>query len=212
MLEEAVMWFINLLRELGWIGVIIGVLAETFIMPIPSPLIPLAAGFLILPQEIPLQEAVFQSLFIIGLAGAVGATLGAFFGYGIGYFGGQPIIERYGHFFGFSWNEIEKFSVKMKGKITDEAALILSRAIPIVPLSPISLFAGLIRINPIKFAICTFIGTVPRFFILGLLGWLAGEAYIKLAEIIGFYETFTLMLIIAFIIILIVYKRKTAEG
>lgn len=209
MLEEAIMWFINLVRELGWVGVIIGVLAETFLMPIPSPLIPLAAGFIVLPQEISIQEAVLQSFFIIGLAGAVGATLGAFFGYGIGYFGGRPIIERYGHFFGFSWNEIEKFSIKMRGKVTDEAALIISRAIPVIPLSPISLLAGLIRLNPMKFAICTFIGTVPRFFTLGLLGWLTGETYMKLAEILGFYETLTLILIIVSIIIFsIIYKKR----
>ena len=205
---ELITWLIDSIRQLGWIGVITGVLAETFLMPVPSSLVPLAAGFLLIPQGITLCEAAFSCFFTIGLAGSIGATLGAFFGYGIGYFGGRLIIGRYGRYLGVSLHEIEKISMKMRWKNNEKAALILLRAIPLVPLSPVSLFAGLIRVNLAKFTFCTFVGAIPRFFVLGLSGWFLGETYMKMAERMGFYESTVLMLMITAALVFILYKIR----
>ena len=101
---------IETLTSLGGLGVFLGTILEAVIAPIPSPLIPLAAGFLLIPSEASLMEVFFKSFTLIALWGAFGATVGAFIPYTIAYFGGRLVIEKYGGYFGFSWEEVEKNS------------------------------------------------------------------------------------------------------
>ena len=190
------------------LGVFIGVILESVFAPIPSPLIPLAAGALI-PSE-SLTEVFYQSFISIALWGALGATLGALLPYTIVYFGGRPIIEKYGGYFGFSWEEVEKIQKKLERMKYDEAVLFACRLIPVIPLSPISLLFGLIRFNLTKFLMLTFIGSIPRYFVLAVLGWYFKSIYMQLAEILGFYELLITAIIACVVVVafLLIRKRK----
>lgn len=207
MLEGLVEWLIDYVHQLGGIGVLIGVLLESFIAPIPSPLIPVAAGFILVPSSSTFYEALLSSFFTIALSGSFGATLGAFFGYAIGSYGGRPFVEKYGKYLGVAWKDIEKIEDKIGKGHMREAALFVSRAAPIVPLSPVSFFAGFVRFNILSFSTLTFIGCLPRYFILGIIGWWAGIAYIEFIETIGFMEDIVLFLIIAVVIGYIIYYK-----
>lgn len=204
--------FIELLKSAGGLGVFIGVILEAVFAPIPSPLVPLAAGAILIPAEANINEAILQSLTTIALWGALGATLGALIPYTIAYFGGRMIIEKYGGYFGFSWEEVEKIQKRLERMRYDEAILFICRFVPIIPLSPISLLFGAIRFNSAKFLTLTFVGAVPRYFILAMLGWYFKSAYMQLANLIGFYETLITALILCLIIAIILYARKRKKG
>jgi membrane protein DedA with SNARE-associated domain len=51
-----------------------------------------------------------------------------------------------------------------------------------------------------KFAIVTFLGTLPRYLVLGLAGWVVGEAFTTIGHMVDYLENLTLALLIVFII------------
>jgi len=55
--EDLVSWTLEAIKNLGGFGVFIGVLLESIIAPIPSPLVIMAAGFILIPAGIPVPEA-----------------------------------------------------------------------------------------------------------------------------------------------------------
>ncbi len=204
LITQMILW----IKELGWIGVFIGVLLESFIAPIPSPLVPMGAGFILIPPEASIIEAITISIFTITLAGALASTTGAFFGYGIGYLGGRPFIKRFERFIGVSWEEIKK-SKRLFGKgYKDDVTLFFSRAIPIIPLSPISFCAGVVRFDIKKFTIWTLLGSIPRYFVLSMIGWFMGVTYTELSQSIEFFESLVFLSIIIIVIIFILYRIR----
>ncbi|MHA2429312.1 MAG: DedA family protein [Candidatus Hermodarchaeia archaeon] len=203
---ESIIWIlISWVNELGPLGVFFGVMIETFIAPIPSPLVPMAAGF-ILTFDLTLLESILVILFSVMLVGAIAATIGSFFGYGIAYFGGYPIIERYGKYLGTSIEEIEYMRQNMEKSSRDEIYLFTARVVPIIPLSVVSLLYGALRADAKRFALFTFLGALPRYLILGLLGWIIGVGWQNLAEMIDLFETLILVLLIIFLVVFILYR------
>ncbi len=73
----------------------------------------------------------YVATFTIGLVGSVAATLGSLAHYALGYYGGKPLIERFGKYLGISWEEIEIFSGRIRGE-REWWGLFLSRALPIM--------------------------------------------------------------------------------
>jgi len=190
---------------LGPIGVFLGVMIETFIAPIPSPIIMMGAGFL-LTQGLPLHLQIITIIVDVMLVGALASTIGSFFGYGIAYLGGYPIIERYGKYLGTSVEEVEYMRKQFSKSSRDEIYIFTARAIPIIPLSVVSIAAGAIRMDIKQFSIITFLGTLPRCLILGVAGWLVGAAFEHIAQMVDFLETITLLLFVLFIAIFIIFR------
>lgn len=221
-LQAANQWFDDLLsliilwvQYLGPAGVFAGVMIETFIAPIPSPIIPMAAGFL-LTQGLPLHLQILIIVVDVMIVGAFASTVGAFFGYGIAYFGGYPIIEHYGKYLGTSLEEVKYLRARLEKSSRDEIVLFTTRAVPIIPLSVVSLAAGAIRMEAKKFAIVTFLGTLPRYLVLGLAGWLVGEAFSTIGHVVDYLENLTLVLLIVFIVVFVVFRlvlrRRASES
>ena len=203
---ESIIWIlISWVHALGPLGVFLGVMIETFIAPIPSPLVPMAAGFILTFELLPL-EAISVILFSVMLVGAIAATIGSFFGYGIAYFGGYPIIERFGKYLGTSIEEIEYMRQNMEKSSRDEIYLFTARVVPIIPLSVVSLLYGALRAYAKRFALFTFLGALPRYLILGLLGWIIGVGWQNLAEMIDLFETLILVLLVVFLVVFILYR------
>lgn len=203
---EGIIWIlISWVHALGPVGVFFGVMIETFIAPIPSPLVPMAAGFILTIGLLPM-EAILVIIFSVMFVGAIAATIGSFFGYGIAYFGGYPIIERYGKYLGTSIEEIEYMRQNMEKSSRDEIYLFTARVVPIIPLSVVSLLYGALRADAKRFALFTFLGALPRYLILGLLGWIIGVGWQNLAEMIDLFETLILFLLIVFLVVFILYR------
>jgi len=200
---------LELIRTSGAWGVMLGVLVESVIAPIPSPVIIMAAGFIMLPASANFAQIIIPLLLTITLPGAFATTVGSYIGYGVGYFGGKPLIQKMEWLLGVSWDDLNNGIKYFQKGLKDELIVFTARAVPIIPLSVFSAVAGVTRINVKTFTIFTFLGALVRVFILGIAGWLLGAAYGELATQINALENIGLILIIGLVILIffLVYKR-----
>ncbi|MEM4312034.1 MAG: DedA family protein [Nitrososphaerales archaeon] len=178
---------LNLIYNFGSLGVFLGMVLESSIVPIPSELVLIAAG------------AAGIDLLSIVIYGSLGSTIGSLFGWLIGFYGGNPIVKRFGKYVFIHEEDItraENWFNKWGG-----LAIIISRLIPIIPYKVFSLTSGILGYDLKKFLIFTFIGTIPRTFLLGWTG----------SQIIGFnlpIVTLAVIILLAILIILIIRKVK----
>jgi uncharacterized membrane protein YdjX (TVP38/TMEM64 family) len=128
-------------------------------------------------------------------------------GYGLGYFGGRAAIERMAGFIGFGWPEVEAMQKRLTGRRMGWALAGL-RALPVVPLSLISMAAGVVRWPVGPFSLWTFAGSVPRCLLLGYLGWLTRDAYEALAHRLNFLESAVSALLVAGVVVLVLWLRS----
>jgi len=204
---EILNWIMESIRTYGAWSVFAGVIIESVIVPIPSPLVIMGAGFILISPELSFTGALTPILLLIVLPGATGSTLGAFIGYGIGFWGGKPLVERWQGFLGLEWREVDAFQQRLRGSHV-KATLFFLRALPIVPLSLISAAAGFVRLPPVTFTLWTLYGSIPRCLLLAYLGWGLGDAYHRLAHGIDRVETLLSLSIVLLLIGLIVWLRR----
>lgn len=187
-MSEIVGWIMDSIRAYGAFSVFIGVIIESVIVPIPSPLIIMGAGFLLIGAELRFTDALVPILAMIVAPAAIASTLGAYIGYAIGYFGGKPFVEKSKGFLGFSWSDVEAMERRFRAGQVNTTVFFL-RALPIFPLSVISAGAGLLRLPIRQFSLWTFLGTIPRCLFLGYLGWGLGDTYHRIAARLDQAET-----------------------
>jgi membrane protein DedA with SNARE-associated domain len=194
-MTEILNWIMDSIRAYGAWSVFVGVIIESVIIPIPSPLVIMGAGFILINSDLTAAEALIPILLLIVVPGSLASTLGAYVGYGIGFFGGKPLVQRWKGFFGFSWENVDVLQKRLRGGQV-KMTIFLLRAVPIIPLSLISMAAGFVRLSITPFTLWTFYGSVLRCLILGYLGWGIGETYHGLAQGIDRVETVVSLFII----------------
>ena len=193
------------IRTHGILAVIIGVAIETIIVPLPSPLIVMAAGYILIPQS-SITNVLFNALWISVIAG-LAQTIGSYLLYFIGYYGGKPFIEKYEKYHGVSWTDIKTFQKKFSKGRKEDVTLFILRSLPIMPLSVVSGVAGIMEMPFKRYSIATFLGVVPRNFSLAILGFSFGEFYHLLARKIDYAETImTIILVLLIAVYIIAHK------
>ena len=210
-MAEILNWIMESIRSHGAWSVFIGVIIESVIVPIPSPLIIMGAGFVLISPQFSLFEALVPIILQIVLPGSVASTVGAYIGYGIGYFGGKTVVDRWKGFLGFNWNDVEALERRFQGGRVNTTIFFL-RALPIFPLSVISAAAGLLRLPLQQFSLWTFYGAIPRCLLLGYLGWGLGETYQGFAKGLDTAEGIVSAILILTIIGGIVWLRASVRG
>ncbi len=200
MLNAVILQLEVVIREYGAVGVLLAAFLEEIIAPIPSSLVAMFAGFFLIPTEYAWLQAIVSASLKVAIPMSVGITTGSLVVYAIAYFGGKPIIARYGKWFGISWTTIEKTEQKFTKGYADELTLLGARILPFVPSVAISAFCGLVR-YPIKtFIVLSFVGSLIRSVIMAMIGWQVRDAYITYVEIISQIEIFVFaVIVIAFI-------------
>lgn len=204
-------WLLPIIQQYGALSVFAGVLIEEIIIPIPSPLVLMAAGFVLIPATATLDQALGIAFFTITIPGAIAMTIGSLVIYAVGYYGGGKVVSRYGRFFGTTVSDIEKTAKKIEKSRRIWITVAVLRAIFVVPTSIVSLASGFMRLNWKKFALSTFVGAFPRIFILSLIGWQFGAAYVTTAESFSSIENivFVALVVLAIIIIaFLIYRKK----
>ena len=196
---------IELIREYGILAVMGGAIIEEIIVPIPSPIIPMAAGVILIETRM-LLPALFQIFFYIAIPASVASVLSSYFVYSIAYFGGKPLVDRFGKYLDLEWDELQEFE-EYFGTEREKYFVALFRAIPVVPLSMVSGAAGLFRMDWKQYGLWSFIGMVPRNFGLAFIGWYVQEEFIGLASQIDKLST-AVLVIVAVTVILVVIDRK----
>jgi membrane protein DedA with SNARE-associated domain len=176
----------DLYGAVGYVGVAIWVAIESVIIPIPSELVLPFAGFLI-GQGQAIEPLTGQpwNLWLVTLAGTIGATIGALIAYAIGYFGGRPIIERWGRYLGISPADLARAEVFFERHGTKAA--FFGRLIPVIR-SLVSFAAGVARMPLLPFTVFTALGSLPFTFVLAFAGVQLGSNWETIGGILKRFE------------------------
>lgn len=207
MIEQLTHWILDSIRAHGAWSVFVGVLIEQIIVPIPSPLIIMGAGAILVDPGLGAGAALLRILPLVVLPGTVGSTLGGLGMYGLGYWGGKPVIARLSVWLGFGWEDVESMERRLKGG-NMAAAIFFLRALPVVPLSLISIAVGVIRWPAGPFTLWTLLGSVPRCLLLGYLGWLLRDAHAALASGLNRLEGLVSVALVGGVGLLVLYLRR----
>jgi membrane protein DedA with SNARE-associated domain len=212
LISEITQWIMESMRAHGQLSVFVGVMIEQIIVPIPSPLIIMGAGAILILPDLSIPNALLQILWIIVLPGAIASTLGSYIGYMISYYGGKALVIRFQRFLDVNWDEIGNLEKRFKGR-KQAVSIFLSRAIPVFPISLVSIFAGLLRIPMKPFTLYTFLGSIFRCLFLGFVGWWIGATYEKVATRLDSAETFiSILMLIGMVAVLWYLYRKFRKG
>ena len=198
----------NLFISIGPWGVLVLGFLQEVIPPIPSTLVTVSAGFFFL-EGTALSWAAFFKLFLyVGLPIATGLSLGSLIIYGVVYWGGKPIVVKYGKFLGVSWDEVEKMRVYMEGHTWDDVLLFAARSFPLMPSVAINVFCGLVRWRPVPFFLHTFFGTIIRSMWSGFIGWQFGNFYLGYSTVVEGAQNIILVIFALALIVFLYYHKK----
>ncbi len=191
----------------GAFGVFLASIVEEIIAPIPSTLVIMGSSFLILKDYPLAADSIVRLLIYVVLPASAGVTLGSLVVYAIGYFLGSPFIKRWGKYMGVSWDDIEKAEGRFSSGHSDNLILLTFRAVPVVPSVAISIFCGFIRYRLRDYIIFTFLGSLVRGLVLGILGWQFGMLYLEISRQISYLEELALLLLVVALAVYL-YRRK----
>lgn len=177
MIETLVQTIIGWVQTLGFMGVFLGALAEELFYIIPSSIVQLSAGAILLGQISFSWGLLGKAMLIIGLPAAVGVTVGSLPYYALGYFGGKPAIQRWGNWLGITWEQVEELDEKLSKNWWDELVFTGLRALPILPSVLLSVGPGVLRLPMRTYLVGSFVGTFIRATAMGFVGGLLGGQF-----------------------------------
>jgi membrane protein DedA with SNARE-associated domain len=201
-------------EAVGYVGVALWVAIESLIIPIPSELVLPFAGFLVGTGEAvePLTGSPW-SYWLVVLAGTLGATLGALVAYGIGLWGGRPIVERWGRYLGITGADLDRAETFFARY--GEAASFFGRMVPVIR-SLVSFAAGVARMPLGRFIVFTFLGSLPFTALLVFAGVQLGANWESIGDVIRRFEYAILALlaivVVAWVWLRIIKPRRSARA
>jgi membrane protein DedA with SNARE-associated domain len=204
--QEITELLIQLIQNYGVLAVVLGMMLEEIVMPIPSPIVPMSAGVLLVTADTFL-EGIAQIIFLIVIPGSIASVLASYFGYSIGYLGGKPVIERYGRFLDLEWEEIQELRDHMTSG-REHYYIALFRAIPVVPLSLIDGASGVFRVEWKKYGVWSLMGMIFRNFTLAFIGWRLQDDFRAVAA--GIDTVSTLVLVVVGVTVLLWLVERNA--
>src|SRR3954466_6075747 len=137
-------FIVSVISSTGYFGVLILMAIESACIPLPSEVIMPFSGYLVYTGRF--------NLFWVATAGAIGCNVGSLVAYYIGYYGGPPLVERYGQYILLSEKELN-WADRYFDKWGDWAVFV-SRLLPVVR-TFIALPAGIARMNHVGFHVFT---------------------------------------------------------
>lgn len=163
-MNEIISWLINTVGSFGYAGILIMMAIESSVLPLPSELVMIPAGYI--------AQQGGMNLYIVILLGALGRLFGAGLNYYVSAYLGRPLILKYGRYFFLpekKFLKVESF-FKAHGEITT----FIGRLIPGFR-HIVSVPAGVVRMNIAKFSAYTLLGAGIWVSILAILGYWIGE-------------------------------------
>lgn len=165
-IETLSVFIIGVISSTGYAGILLLMAIESACIPLPSEVIMPFSGYLVYTGRF--------SLFWVATVGALGCNLGSLVAYYIGYYGGRPLVERYGSHIFLSEKELH-WADRFFDRWGDWAVFI-ARLLPVVR-TFIALPAGISRMKQLRFHLFTFLGSWPWCFMLAWIGVRLGEKW-----------------------------------
>jgi membrane protein DedA with SNARE-associated domain len=201
LLSTVVEWGIDLIISgiafLGYGGIVLLMAVESACIPIPSEVIMPLSGYLAWKGTFNLAGVV--------LAGALGSMLGSLGSYYAGLKLGRPFIIRYGKYILMREEDLaraEKWFARYGA-----AATFLSRMLPLVR-TFISLPAGIGKMEIKRFAVYSFVGSIPWCAFLAYLGYILGDSWRIIFDQYGHYVDYAVISGIVVLLGWFFYSRR----
>lgn len=205
MIQSIIDVLLTLVREIGYPGVALAMMIESFFAPIPSEAIMPLAGFL--------ASQGTMNLWILALVGGIASYIGTLPFYVLGYRGNRQKInkrlDRYGKYLFIKASEIDEAFSRFHryGK----SLVFFGRLIPIIR-TVISFPAGCVKMAFWEFSLYTIAGSVLRSGFLAWAGYMLGEHWESVGGAIGKYEHLVLVLgvigVVAYLTYLFGQRKK----
>jgi membrane protein DedA with SNARE-associated domain len=158
--QDFIMSVLDWLSGLGYLGIAIGLMLEV----IPSEIVLGYGGYMISEGTIGFAGAV--------IAGTIGGTIAQLFLYWLGFYGGRPVLEKYGKYLLINKHHIDLSEQWFKKY--GSGVIFSARFIPVVR-HAISIPAGIARMSFVKFTLYTVAAVIPWTMFFLYLGMVLGE-------------------------------------
>ncbi len=184
----------GIILTLGYPGIFLLMAGESAALPVPSEVVLPFAGYGVFLGNFDMVAVILVATF--------GQLLGAMAAYYGARLGGRPFVEKYGRYAMLDHGHLkttEEWFKKYGSK-----AVFVSRLLPIVR-TFIPLPAGLAKMDVKKYALYTFIGSLPWTAVLVYAGYTLGPYW---TDILKFFGELDLLVIAAIIIVLAYFWKK----
>ncbi len=164
----------QVIRDLGLLGLVALMFVENVFPPIPSEVVLPLAGFFVARGEL--------SFVGVLLASTLGSVLGSIFLYELARYGGRPFVLRYGSLLRVGPEELDRADAwfERRGPII----VLVGRCIPGVR-SLVSLPAGTLKMSRLSYILLTLVGTLIWNTALIGAGWVLGEEWERVSDVVG---------------------------
>lgn len=159
-------FIVSVISASGYAGILLLMAIESACIPLPSEVIMPFSGYLVHTGRF--------NLWWVATMGALGCNVGSLLAYEVGYYGGRPLVEKYGAYILLSKRELDwadHFFARF-----GSATVFFSRLLPVIR-TFIALPAGIARMPRLKFHIYTFLGSWPWCLGLAWIGLKLGEQW-----------------------------------
>jgi len=198
--DPIVNFAVDVVAELGLVGVFVLMLFESACIPFPSEATMLFAGFNVSEGE--------YSLLAVTLVGSVANLIGSWLAYGIGYYGRAELLEKHGRKLHITPKQLrwaddwfERYG---------SATVFFTRMLPIIR-TFISLPAGVARMPFWRFSVLTFLGCVPWVFMLAFIGQQVGSRWEDWKDSLHYVDYAVAVLIVLGVLWLLIRRRRGGQ-
>jgi membrane protein DedA with SNARE-associated domain len=188
---------VDVVAELGLLGIFVLMTLESACIPVPSEATMLFAGFNVSDGE--------YSLFAAVAAGSVANLVGSWIAYAIGWYGRVDILEKHGRKL-----HIKKSHLEWADRWFErhgDATVFFSRMLPIVR-TFISLPAGVAKMPFWRFSVLTLLGCIPWVLMLTMIGKAAGDNWESWKDSLHYVDYAVAAAIVVGAIYLVVRRRR----
>ena len=195
---------------------VFGLMAIDAVLPAASELVMVYAGALaagaFTGQHVDLFGSRISShawaFVAMALAGTLGYLVGSIAGWGIGLYGGRPLLERHGRWLHLSPQKLDR--AERWFDRWDDLAVLIGRLTPVIR-SFISIPAGIFRMPFWRYTVLTMIGSAIWAFALAGVGYGVGSSYERFHRDFRFVDYAILAAIIGLAAYLIVRWRRSSR-
>ena len=175
----------QVISDLGLLGLVALMFVENVFPPIPSEVVLPLAGFLVARGELSFVGVLF--------AATLGSVLGSILLYELARYGGRPFVLRYGSLLRVGPEELDRADAWFvrRGPIV----VLVGRCIPGVR-SLVSLPAGMLKMSRVAYILLTLVGSLIWNTALIGIGWILGEEWEKVSDVVGAVGTPLLIVVL----------------
>ena len=165
------------------------------LMIIEGPIITIIASFL--------ASLGAFNVFFIYILGVIGNVIGDIVYYGIGKFGRDRFLVKYGKYIGIDASKIEYIENHYKKHLLKT---ILIAKLTEAPVIPVLISAGIAKTDFKKFLSISILAEIPKVAIIVLIGFFFGKFYVKIDT---YFKNFASLMFVIFgmVILFVIYKK-----